>query len=73
MKDLLNYLPKILEVLPKIIKYVPVILIIAGIGYAAYIFYSDFPPLFVCHDNEIYELQWGSKVYKFKGGYCIQM
>lgn len=77
MKDLvaslINNLPKIFELLPQIIKYVPLILIIAGLGYAAYIFYIDFPPLYVCYDNQIYELQFGSKVYVFKGGYCIQM
>ena len=77
MKDLLasliNNLPKILEVLPQIIKYIPVILLIAGLGYAAYIFYNDFPPLYVCYNNQIYELHWGSKVYVFQGGTCIQM
>ena len=77
MKDLLasllNNLPKILEVLPQIIKYIPIILLIVGLGYAVYILYNDFPPLYVCYNNQIYELQWGSKVYTFKGDTCIQM
>lgn len=77
MKDLLQNLfqnlPKILEILPSIIKYLPWLMLIFGVGYGAYLLYNDFPPLYVCYNNEIYELQLGSKVYTYKGGNCIQM
>jgi len=76
MKDLLKvlpqYLPQILQTLPAIIKYIPVILILVGLGYAIYYLTVNYTDPYMCHDNEIYErMSIDSKVYKFKGGYCV--
>jgi hypothetical protein len=72
LKGLLDNLPKILEILPTIFKLLPIILIIGAIcagGYYIAIYYKD---PFKCVDNEIYEqLRFDSKVYRFKGGYCV--
>jgi len=73
LQNLLQNLPKLLEILPSIIKYIPWILIVLGIGYGAYLLYSDTPPLYVCYNNQMYELQLFSKVYVYKGDVCIQM
>ena len=73
LTNLLQNLPKILEVLPQIIKYIPIILVLIGLGYGLYLLYSDTPPLYVCYNNQMYELKWLSKVYVFKGDTCIQM
>ena len=76
MKDLLKalpqYLPQILQILPQIIKYIPILAIIAIIGFVVYYFTINYTDPYMCHDNEIYErISIDSKVYKFKGGYCI--
>ena len=73
LTNLLQNLHKILEVLPQIIKYIPIILVLIGLGYGLYLLYSDTPPLYVCYNNQMYELKWLSKVYVFKGDTCIQM
>lgn len=72
-KDLLKYLPQILELLPKIIKYVPALLIIGGLGFLIYYFVINYSDPYLCHDNEIYErISIDSNVYQFKGGYCME-
>lgn len=76
MKDLLKvlpqYLPQILQTLPAVIKYVPILLIICGIGFGIYYFFTNYTDPYMCVDNEIYErISIDSKVYKFKGGYCV--
>lgn len=73
LANLLQNLPKILEVLPQVIKYLPILLIVIGIGFALYVLYTDTPPLFVCYNNQVYELKFFSNVYVFKGETCIQM
>jgi hypothetical protein len=70
-KDLLKYLPQLLEILPKIIKYVPALLIIGLLGFVIYYFIINYSDPYLCHDNEIYErISVDSNVYKFVGGYC---
>ena len=73
LQNLLQNLPKILEILPSIIKYIPWILLTGGLGYGIYLLFSNTPPLYVCYNNQMYELQLFSKVYVFKGDTCIQM
>lgn len=73
LTNLLQNLPKILEILPQIVKYIPIIILLVGLGFGAYILYTDTPPMYVCYNNQMYELKWMSKVYVFKGDTCIQM
>lgn len=73
LSNLLQNLPKILEVLPLVIKWVPIILLLIGLGFVAYKFYTDAPPIYICYNNQMYELKWLSKVYVFKGDTCVQM
>lgn len=76
MNKLKEILPKILGVLPQIVpflKIIPVIMILAGVGYGAYVFFVNYRDPFKCFDNEIYErMSIDSNVYKFKGGYCVE-
>lgn len=76
LKEILDILPKILGVLPQIVpflKIIPVIMILAGVGYGAYVFFVNYRDPFKCFDNEIYErMSIDSNVYKFKGGYCVE-
>lgn len=75
MKELLKYLPQILNILPGVIqylKYIPILMILGGIGYGAYYFMTNLKDPYKCVNNEIYEqLSLNSNVYKFKGGYCV--
>jgi hypothetical protein len=75
MKDLLNILPKILELMPGIVqflKYIPVLMILAGIGYGAFYWSQNYRDPYKCVNNEIYEqVRMDSNVYQFKGGYCV--
>jgi hypothetical protein len=76
MKDLLKYLPQILNILPGIIqyiKYIPVLMALGGIGYGTFYFVTSYKDPYKCVDNEIYErMSLDSNVYKFKGGYCVE-
>jgi hypothetical protein len=76
MKELLKYLPQVLENLPgviKYIKYIPILMILAGIGFGVYHYFTNYRDPFKCVDNEIYEqIRFDSNVYKFKGGYCVE-
>ena len=75
MKDLLNILPKILELMPGIVqflKYIPVLMILAGIGYGAFYWSQNYRDPYKCVDNQIYEqVRMDSNVYEFKGGFCV--
>jgi hypothetical protein len=75
MKDLLKFLPQILNILPgviKYLKYIPILMILGGLGYVGFYFLSNMKERFVCFNNDIYEqVEFNSSVYKFKGGYCI--
>lgn len=77
MKDLLKFLPQVLQALPEVIKYIkyiPIIMLLAGLGYGAYIFFTNYKDPYKCHNNEIYErMSVDSSVYKFKGGYCVNL
>ena len=75
MKDLLNILPKILELMPGIVqflKHIPILMILAGIGYGAFYWSQNYRDPYKCVNNEIYEqVRMDSNVYQFKGGYCV--
>jgi hypothetical protein len=75
MKDLLNILPKILELMPGIVqflKYIPILMVLAGIGYGAFYWSQNYKDPYKCVNNEIYEqVRMDSNVYQFKGGYCV--
>ena len=75
MKDLLNILPKILELMPGIVqflKYIPILMILAGVGYGAFYWSQNYKDPYKCVNNEIYEqVRMDSNVYQFKGGYCV--
>lgn len=75
MKDLLKILPQLLQNLPEVIKYlkyIPIIMILAGIGFGVYAFFTNYRDPFKCVDNEIYEqIRVDSDVYQYKGGYCV--
>jgi len=76
MKDLLNILPKLLELMPgivKYLKYIPILMILAGIGYGIFYWSQNYRDPFKCVDNQIYEqVRVDSNVYEFKGGYCVE-
>ena len=75
MKDLLNILPKILELMPgivKFLKYIPILMILAGIGYGVFYWSQNYKDPFKCVGNQIYEqVRVDSNVYEFKGGFCV--
>jgi hypothetical protein len=76
MKELLNILPKLLELMPgivKYLKYIPILMILAGIGYGIFYWSQNYRDPFKCVDNQIYEqVRMDSNVYEFKGGYCVE-
>jgi hypothetical protein len=76
MKDLLNILPKLLEMMPgivKYLKYIPILMVLAGIGYGIFFWSQNYRDPFKCVDNQIYEqVRVDSNVYEFKGGYCVE-
>ena len=48
-------------------------MILAGIGFGVYHYFTNYRDPFKCVDNEIYEqIRFDSNVYKFKGGYCVE-
>jgi hypothetical protein len=75
MKDLLNILPKLLEMMPgivKFLKYIPILMILAGLGYGIFYWSQNYRDPYKCVNNEIYEqVRVDSNVYQFKGGYCV--
>jgi hypothetical protein len=75
MKDLLNILPKLLEMMPGIVrflKYIPILMILAGLGYGVFYWSQNYRDPYKCVNNEIYEqVRMDSNVYQFKGGYCV--
>ena len=75
MKELLNLLPKLLEMMPgivKFLKYIPILMVLAGIGYGVFYWSQNYRDPFKCVDNQIYEqVRVDSNVYEFKGGYCV--
>jgi hypothetical protein len=75
MKDLLNIIPKLLDMMPgivKFLKYIPILMILAGIGYGVFYWSQNYKDPFKCVNNEIYEqVRIDSNVYQFKGGYCV--
>lgn len=75
MKELLKNLPQILAALPEIVKYlryIPILMILAGLGYAAYYLAQNKKDPYKCVNNHIFEqLRIDSDVYVFKGGTCI--
>ena len=75
MKELLKNLPQILAALPEIVKYlkyIPILMILAGLGYAAYYLAQNKKDPYKCVNNHIFEqLRLDSDVYVFKGGTCI--
>jgi hypothetical protein len=75
MKDLLNILPKLLEMMPgivKFLKYIPILMVLAGVGYGVFYWSQNYRDPYKCVNNEIYEqVRVDSNVYQFKGGYCV--
>ena len=76
MKQLLEILPKLLELMPgivKYLKYIPILMILGGIGYGVYGFTQSYRDPFKFVNNEVYEqIRVDSGVYVFKGGYCVE-
>jgi hypothetical protein len=80
MKDLLKILPQILGYLPEVLKYasyfkyIPILALVGAIGYGAYYLATIYKDPYKCYHNEIYErMSLDSNVYKFKGGYCVNL
>jgi hypothetical protein len=75
MKNLLDILPKLLELMPgivKFLKYIPILMILAGVGYGVFYWSQNYRDPYKCVNNEIYEqVRVDSNVYQFKGGYCV--
>lgn len=79
MKDLLKFLPQILEFIPSImgnlkslIILVIVIGVFGGIGYGVYMYVINYRDPYKCFKGEIYkQISFDSDVYVFEGGYCI--
>ena len=75
MKDLLKFLPQILSALPEVSKYIkiiPILLVLAGIGYGAFYYFSNYKDPYKCVNNQVFEqIRVDSNVYVFKGDTCI--
>ena len=75
MKQLLEILPKLLGAMPEIvkyIKYIPILMILAGIGYGAYYFATNYRDPFKCYNNQLFKQKSiDSNVYIFVGETCI--
>jgi hypothetical protein len=75
MKDLLKILPQILSALPEVLKYIkiiPVLLLLGGLGYGAYYYFTNYKDPFKCVNNQVFEqIRVDSNVYVFKGETCI--
>lgn len=75
MKELLEKLPQILGMMPQIIsilKYIPILMLLGGLGYAAYYYVQNKKDPYKCVNNHVFEqLRVDSDVYVFLGGTCI--
>ena len=78
MKDFLKNLPQLIEIAKNIIpilKFVPILMVLAALGYAGYLYFQKAEAHgdpFVCYEGEIYErIRFDSDVYEFRGGYCV--
>jgi hypothetical protein len=75
MKDLLRNLPQLLAALPELVKYLkylPILMILGGIGYAAFYFVENKRDPYKCVNNQVFEqLRVDSDVYVFKGETCV--
>jgi hypothetical protein len=75
MKDLLKFLPQILSALPELSKYVkiiPILLVIAGVGYGIFYYFTNYKDPYKCVNNQVFEqIRVDSNVYVFKGEVCI--
>lgn len=75
MKDLLKFLPQVLQALPEVvkyIKYIPIIMIIGGVGYGAYTFFLNLKDPYKCYNNQLFEQKSIlSNVYIFNGETCV--
>jgi hypothetical protein len=76
MKEILNYLPQLLQTLPQLgssLKYIIILLIVVGVGYGIYQLIINYKDPYMCVQNELYKrVSIDSKVYIFEGGYCVQ-
>lgn len=49
-------------------------MVIGVVGYISYYFATTYKDPYKCFNNEIYErMSIDSTVYKFKGGYCVNL
>jgi hypothetical protein len=75
MKDLLKFLPQILSALPELSKYIkiiPILLVLAGLGYGAFYYFTNYKDPYKCVNNQVFEqIRVDSNVYVFKGDTCI--
>jgi hypothetical protein len=75
MKELLKFLPQILQALPEVIKYIkyiPLLLLIGGVGYGGYMFFSNMKDPYKCYNNQLFEQKSIlSNVYIFNGETCV--
>jgi hypothetical protein len=75
MKDLFKFLPQILSALPELSKYVkiiPILLLLAGLGYGAFYYFTNYKDPYKCVNNQVFEqIRVDSNVYVFKGDTCI--
>ena len=75
MKQLLEMLPKILGAMPEIvkyIKYIPILMILGGIGFAAYYAMQNYKDPYLCYNNQLYaQKSIDSNVYIFVGDVCV--
>jgi hypothetical protein len=76
MKDLLKFLPQVLQALPEVvkyIKYIPILMVLGGIGYGVYMFFMNYKDPYKCYNNQLFEQKSIlSDVYIFNGEICIE-
>jgi hypothetical protein len=75
MKEFLKILPQILNMMPGIvqyIKYIPILLILAGVGFGIYYWFTNYKDPYICVQNQLFEqARIDSDVYLFKGDICV--
>ena len=75
MKDLLKFLPQVLQALPEIVKYlkyIPIIMVLAGLGFGVYYCFTNFKDPYMCYNNQLFEQKSVlSNVYIFNGETCV--
>lgn len=76
MKDLLKFLPQILEALPQVIKYlkyIPILMVLGGVGYGVYLVLMNYKDPYKCYNNQLFvQKSVISDVYIFNGETCIE-